>query len=183
MLLQTERLLIRELLPSDLQNIHALHSLAATDEYNALGIPATIEVTEKITAVWLAEQQQQPRTFYTFCIELRCDKQFIGLIALRLGKPTHKTAEVWYKLHIDYWRKGYATEALGTILNFGFAELKLHRIEAGCAVENVASVAVLQKAGMTKEGLKRKKLPIRGNWIDSYFYAILKDDFKQLASL
>jgi [ribosomal protein S5]-alanine N-acetyltransferase len=55
--------------------------------------------------------------------------------------------------------------------------LRLHRIEAGCAVENIPSIKVLEKAGMTREGLKRKKLPIRGEWKDNYFYAILEEDF------
>jgi len=51
---------------------------------------------------------------------------------------------------------------LPKLVNFGFNESKLHRIEAGCAVENVASIKVPGKVGMTKEGMKRKKLPIRG---------------------
>ncbi len=62
-------------------------------------------------------------------------------------------------------------------MNFGFNDLKLHRIEAGCAVENIASSKVLEKVGMTKEGIKRKILPIRGEWKDNYFYAILEEDF------
>jgi len=56
-------------------------------------------------------------------------------------------------------------------------ELQLHRIEAGCSVDNIASSKVLEKVGMTREGMKRKKLPIRGEWKDNYFYAILEDDF------
>lgn len=62
-------------------------------------------------------------------------------------------------------------------MDFGFNDLKLHRIEAGCAVENIASSKVLEKVGMTKEGMKRKKLPIRGEWKDNYLYAILEEDF------
>jgi [ribosomal protein S5]-alanine N-acetyltransferase len=58
--------------------------------------------------------------------------------------------------------------------------LKLHRIEAGCAVENVASVSVLEKVGMTREGMKRKKLPIRGEWKDNYFFGMLEEDFQEL---
>ena len=74
-----------------------------------------------------------------------------------------------------------AYEALNKLLDFGFNDMRLHRIEAGCAVENIASSKVLEKVGMTKEGMKRKKLPIRGEWKDNYFYAILEEDFFKLS--
>ncbi|MEL7146066.1 MAG: GNAT family protein, partial [Bacteroidota bacterium] len=59
-----------------------------------------------------------------------------------------------------------------------FDQLKLHRIEAGVAVDNQRSIRVLEKAGMTREGRKRKVLPIRGDWYDNYHYAILEEDFQ-----
>ena len=162
---------------TDINSIHELHSLAETDEFNTLGIPDTIETTEKIVVEWLSGQNTMPRTFYVFCLENIDTKQFVGLIALNLGKPKFSIGEVWYKIHVDNWSKGYTTEALTRILDFGFNELFLHRIEAGCAVENIASCKVLEKVGMVREGMKRKILPIRGEWIDGYIYAILDQDF------
>jgi RimJ/RimL family protein N-acetyltransferase len=82
--------------------------------------------------------------------------QFIGLIALNLGKLNFKIAEVWYKIHPAYWRQGYTTEALTKLLKFGFFNLGLHRIEAGSAIKNIASIKVLEKVGMTREGIKKK---------------------------
>lgn len=178
MTLQTGRLNIREIFLADIDNIHKLHSLSETDKFNTLGVPDTIQTTEEIVTGWLGGQNEHPRTTYVFCLEHIDTKQFIGLIAFNLGKPKFKIAEVWYKIHVDNWQKGYTIEALTELLNFGFCELKLHRIEAGCAVENIASGKVLEKVGMTKEGMKRKILPIRGEWIDSYIYAILDEDFK-----
>jgi ribosomal-protein-alanine N-acetyltransferase len=177
MLLKSNRLVFNQVTTSDLENIHALHSLPETDRFNTLGIPETIQVTEKVIAEWLAKQNSNPRASYIFCLSLVDTNQFIGLIALNLGKANYRTAEVWYKIHPSHWGKGYATEALTQILDFGFNNLKLHRIEAGCAVENIASSQVLEKVGMSKEGMKRKILPIRGEWKDNYFYAILEDDY------
>ena len=102
---------------------------------------------------------------------------FAGLIALVKGKANYRIAEVWFKTLPTFWNQGYTTEALGELLRFGFTDLNLHRIEAGCAVENIASIKVLEKAGMIREGLKRKLLPIRGQWFDGYLYAQLEDDF------
>lgn len=141
-----------------------------------MGIPDTIQTTAELVTEWVAAQNNDPRNLYVFCIDHIETKQFIGLIALNLGKSKFKIAEVWFKIHPDHWRKGYTTEALTKLLDFGFSELKLHRIEAGCAVENIASIKVLEKAGMIREGRKRKILPIRGEWKDNYFYAILSED-------
>jgi len=178
-MLKTSRLLLRTISLSDLEAIYELHSLPETDEFNTLGIPKTIETTKEILEEWLIAQNKNPRSSYVFAISLIDPNQFIGLMALNLRKPHYRTAEVWYKIHKNYWQKGYTTEALTALLNFGFNELKLHRIEAGCATENLASIRVLEKVGMIREGLKRKKLPIRGMWKDNYFYAILEEDFLQ----
>ena len=177
MQLQTERLNFREVSIEDINDIHALHSLPETDKYNTLGIPETIQVTEKIIDGWLLGQNAKPQTSYIFCLDLITIKQFIGLIALNIGKPKYKTAEVWFKIHKDFWGQGYTTEALTKVISFAFKELGLHRIEAGCAVENIASIKVLEKAGMVKEGMKRKILPIRGEWKDNYFYSILDEEY------
>jgi RimJ/RimL family protein N-acetyltransferase len=177
MTLQTNRLFFREISTDDLNNIHILLSLPETDEFNTLGIPNSIQETEKIISDWLIGQNARPQTSFIFCLDLVTTNQFIGLIALNPGRPNYKTAEVWFKIHLNHWNKGYTTEALTKLIEFGFKELGLHRIEAGCAVENIASIKVLEKVGMTREGMKRKKLPIRGEWKDNYFYAILDEDF------
>ena len=179
MKLTSDRLIIKELSLASLDDIHQLHSLPQTDEFNTLGIPATLQITQILLSGWMELQNALPRLSYIFCIELIETNQFIGLIALNLGKPHYKIAETWYKIHPDFWQQGYATEALNKILQFGFIDLGLHRMEAGCAVENIASIKVLEKTGMIREGRKRKLLPIRGAWIDNYFYAILETDYNE----
>lgn len=175
--LKTERLILKELDFEDVDNIHTLHSLPETDEFNTMGIPENREVTEKLVADWMEAQKKEPRNRYTFKIEV--NNNFIGLIGLKnLGTPNYRSGEVWYKLHKDFWGNGYATEAAARLLKFCFSDLKLHRIEAGCAVENIGSIKVLEKIGMIREGHTRKKLPIRGEWKDNYCYAILEEDFR-----
>lgn len=176
MVLKTERLKLRELSITDLEEIHILHSLPETDKFNTSGIPDTIETTKQLVKEWIRNQDEVPRKKYVFCIENN-ESAFIGLVGLTIGKPTYRNAEIWYKLHPKHWNQGYATEVVSRILHFSFTELNLHRIEAGCAVENTASRRVLEKAGMIKEGHCRKKLPIRGQWVDNFEFAILETDF------
>lgn len=175
--LKTTRLLLTDLSLANVEDVHQLHSLPEVDEFNTLGIPATVQNTKDLLTEWIEQQKAIPRTSYIFCVKLEVSNQFIGLIALGLGKLNFRNAEVWYKIHPAYWSQGYTTEALTKLLEVGFTDFGLHRIEAGCAVDNIASIRVLEKVGMIKEGRKRKNLPIRGEWVDNYFYAILETDF------
>lgn len=172
--LKSERLYLKPINLSDLEAIHQLHSLPETDEFNTLGIPQNIEQTQAIVEEWISENQKENNRIFTFTITTQ--NHFIGLIALNLGKEKYKNAEVWYKLHSDFWNKGYATEALKTVINFGFDVLMLHRIGAGCAVENIGSARVLAKVGMTLEGRKRQNLPLKTGWSDNFEFAILSSD-------
>lgn len=174
--LTTERLKLRLIEKGDLESIHILHSLPETDEYNALGIPENLQETKLIINAWIAENQLPKVLNYTFAIEHNLSKEFIGLFGLKLGNEKYKKGEVWYKIHADFWRKGYATESLKEVINYGFETLKLHRIEAGCAVENIGSIKVLEKAGMLREGRARQILPLKTGWSDNFSYAILETD-------
>ncbi|HMJ46951.1 MAG TPA: GNAT family protein [Ferruginibacter sp.] len=175
--LRSEHLLLRPVSMNFLDEIHHLHSLPETDEFNTTGIPQSVEVTKNIILEWIENQEAIPRKSYVFCSTLIETNQFIGLIGLNIGKTNYRIAETWFKTQPGYWKKGYTTEALFEMLKFGFLTLGLHRIEAGCAVENTASIRLLEKAGFKREGRKKEILPIRGKWIDNYFYAILEREF------
>ncbi len=172
----TERLRLRLIQLSDLNSIHALHSLPETDEFNALGIPSTIEQTKAVIEPWIAAHQLHEIKNYTFAIENKSNGEFMGLFGFKVGHVKYKRAEVWYKIHTDFWNKGYATEAVKAIIDFGFDTLKLHRIQAGCAVNNVGSMKVLEKAGMIREGRGRQVLPLKSGWSDNFEYSILETD-------
>ncbi|MEE4258719.1 MAG: GNAT family N-acetyltransferase [Bacteroidales bacterium] len=174
--LSTERTRLRLIESSDLNSIHKLHSLPQTDKYNTLGIPESIEETKSVIKPWVLENETSSPRNYTFAIENKADDDFIGLFGLKLGKEKFKQAEVWYKIQPEYWNKGIATEVLARIMDYGFNALGLHRIQAGCAVENVGSIKVLEKVGMTREGRKRQVLPLKSGWSDNFEYAILETD-------
>jgi len=83
---------------------------------------------------------------------------------------------------IGYWigapfaRKGYMTAALRALTPFCFGTLRLHRLEAACIPDNVASIRLLEKAGFKREGYARSYLCINGVWQDHLLYARLKED-------
>ncbi len=172
----TERLQLRLLLMSDMEKVHELHKLPETDQFNTLGIPENKMETEKIMKHWVEQHNAVPQRQFVYCLEEKESSDFVGLIALNLGKEKYQSGEVWFKIHPQHWNKGYATEALKQLLEFGFKQQKLHRIEAGCAVDNLGSIKVLEKAGMQREGRKRQLLPLKSGWSDNFEYARLATD-------
>ena len=174
--LETERLRLSEITMEDLENVHQLLSVPAVDEYNTLGIPATIKETKEIITPWIKARLKIPRDSYTWKIIIKETGQFIGLAGFSLSNNKFRLGEIYFKLHPDFWGRGYATETAKRLIRAGFENFNLHKVEAGVATENIRSIRVLEKAGMTREGLRRKILPIRGEWKDNYHYAIVSGD-------
>ena len=177
--LKSERIKLRLIKLSDLDVIHALHSLPETDKYNTLGLPKNKIETRVIIEPWIAENEKEDIKNYTFAIENIEINQFIGLFGLKLWNKKNKRGEIWYKIHSDHWQNGYATETVNLVLDYGFDILKLHRIQAGCAVGNIGSIKVLEKVGMIKEGRGRQILPLTSGWSDNFEYAILDTDLRK----
>jgi len=172
----TERLLLREITWNDLESIHRLHSVPEVDKYNTLGIPKDIEETRELIRPDIEAKAKDPQSKYTWRIILQHSAEFIGLAGMTLSNDKFKLGEIYYKLLPEYWGKGYATEVARQLIITGFDTFHLHKVEAGVATENERSIRVLEKAGMKREGLRRKILPIRGVWKDNYHYAIVEDD-------
>jgi len=172
----TKRLKLIPLTNNELGFTHLLHSNPEVDFYNTLGIPATIKETEAILDEMVIENEKVETQKFTFL--MKWEEQKIGLIALNLGNKKYEIGESWYKLLPQFWGQGLATEALKEVIHFGFHQLKLHRIEAGCASGNIGSVRVLEKAGMIREGHKRQHLPLKSGWADCYEYGILWKDYQ-----
>ncbi len=174
--LKTERLLLEEIIDTDLELIHTLHSIPEVDEFNTLGIPETIEDTQKVIQPAIEDQKNAVRKQFCWKITELETGTFIGLAGMFPSNDRFRLGEIYYKLHPDFWGQGYATEVAQELVRFGFDFLKLHKVEAGVATENIRSINVLEKIGMTREGLRRKILPIRGEWKDNFHYAIVEDD-------
>lgn len=176
MQLESERLVLQEITWDDIENIHALYSCPEVDEYNTLGIPENIEKTKEIIGSTIEAQEEENRKLYGWKIIRKDSGAFIGMAGFTLSANRFKLGEISYELFPSQWGQGYATEVAKTLVKTGFNEFNLHKVEAGVATENIRSVRVLEKAGMTREGLRRKTLPIRGEWKDNYHYAIVEDD-------
>lgn len=173
----SDRLVISKITAVDIADVHFKNSHPEVAEFNTIGIPESIRDTEQILAPTIEAIPGQLPTKLGWSIRLKKSQQFLGELGMSLSTSKYSRAEIHYSLLPSEWGNGYASEAVNAIIKWGFEELNLHRIEAGVATENDRSIKLLEKVGMTREGLCRKILPIRGEWKDNYMYAILDEDY------
>lgn len=110
-------------------------------------------------------------------MELKSTGKLVGTIDFVTIQERHRKAEIGYVLSEDCWGKGYMTEATRRIIAFGFEELQLERIQARCFVENEGSARVMEKVGMSFEGIMRNAMFAKGKFQDLKMYAIVSDDY------
>ena len=99
----------------------------------------------------------------------------VGVMGLHF-RFDHQRAEIGYWIGAPFWNRGYATEAAAAMLDFGFDELDLNRIEGQFITRNPASGRVMEKLGMRREGVRRQHLMKWDRLEDTAIYAVLKSD-------
>jgi len=111
------------------------------------------------------------------------DDGIVGAINLsQIFRAGFQSAYLGYFIGVKHAGKGYATEALQLMLKHAFKELKLHRVEANIQPGNVASVALVKRAGFVREGYSRCYLKISGRWRDHERWALLAQDWMPLTA-
>ena len=86
--------------------------------------------------------------------------------------------EIGYTLHPDYWGRSYVPEAARALIDLGFKDLGLHKIELTCFGYNVQSQRVAEKLGFTLEACIRDRKDAQGNRCDSLMYGLLKSEWE-----
>jgi RimJ/RimL family protein N-acetyltransferase len=175
--LETERLLLRPLEFGDAPRIQALASdrqIAAT----TLNIP--YPYPEGGAEMWIQqvlEHRARGDADCTFGILRKTDNVLMGAVGIH-PYPSGFRAELGYWIGVDYWGQGYMTEAVRRVIQYGFEELGLHRIDAWHFMHNPASGRVMQKAGMTFEGIMRQHYFKWDEFVDIGGYSILRAEFE-----
>ncbi|MBM3569434.1 MAG: GNAT family N-acetyltransferase [Alphaproteobacteria bacterium] len=99
-----------------------------------------------------------------------------GLTLSNIRRGAIQSASVGYWIGARHAGQGAMTDALSAACGFGLNELGLHRIEAACMIENLASRRVLEKAGFRQEGVARAYRQIAGQWRDHLLFARMTGD-------
>lgn len=133
---------------------------------------------EKDAIFWinLANQGLENKTHYIFKIGLKDSNKFIGGMGLH-SVSAHDKAEAGYWIAEPFWGKGYATEALGAVLNFGFKTVGLNKIHAVHNTKNPASGKVMIKNNMIQEGVLVDEEKKDGKYLTMVRYRLTKSEY------
>ena len=106
------------------------------------------------------------------------DRAIVGVLTLsQIFHGGFRSAYLGYWVGAPHAGRGYMTEAMELLLRRAFGPLKLHRVEANLQPGNVASRALVRRAGFRKEGFSPRYLKVRGRWRDHERWAITVEDF------
>jgi ribosomal-protein-alanine N-acetyltransferase len=175
-LLTTSRLFLRNIVTEDAEALFAIRSDEEGMKY--FGQELYKSVAETITVIKLMEERYNRKEALRWCITLKDYDRLIGTCTLFHFDEGFHRAETGYELNRDFWGKGIMTEAMTAILTFGFNELNLHRIEAVIDIENERSKNLLFKLGFTYEGDLRQRFLFRDQFVDEYYFGLLKDEWQ-----
>jgi len=174
--LDTERLILRPPREADAERIAEIANDMRVVR-GTLHFPFPYTPDDALAFITRSRENRAKADSLAFSIERRADALLIGGVGL-VFQATHERAELGYWLGVDYFNRGYATEAASALLGFGFGVLKLTRIYASHYASNPASGRVMQKLGMTYEGTMRSNIIRFGEHQDSVCYAMLRPEWE-----
>ncbi len=144
-LIETERLLLREITLEDKEDLFKLHSDPEVQKYTGEAVVESLEEMDK--AILGRINHYEKYGFGRWATFLKEGTQFVGWAGL-LYLPEFDEIDLGYRFLPEYWGLGIATEASHAILKYGFDTLNLKRIIAIAMKENKASIRVMEKVGM-----------------------------------
>ncbi len=174
--IRTERLIMRHF---SLEDVDEVTNLVGEREIasSTMNIPHPYD--KSIAEKWIRSHERSlvRDEGVSFAVTLLNSGRLVGSIGLGIEREFQR-AELGYWIGKPFWNQGYATEASGAVIEFGFGTLGLNRIFASHLVRNPGSGRVMEKNGMRFEGCLRQHIVKWGNFEDLNYYAILKEDFQ-----
>ncbi len=180
--LETERLRLRRIRVDDRADWLAVFNSPGTIDYLIDFEEAPLDEVMDEIVEW-ADRIFEQKSGIRWAITLKPGDRMIGSCGFHLYDPRNQRVEIGYELHSNYWRQGIMSEAVGAVLDFCFLQLGLHRVEADVTEGNVASAALLKRAGFALEGVWRERICWRGGFQSMWQYGMLEQEFRSLRSV
>ena len=170
MQLATSRLVLREFVEDDWRWVHAVETpdvvrYMTQDPATPESARAYIERVQRLAA-------EDPRRIFDFAVVRAAEpERVIGRSGM--GLEAHHNAQVWFLLDPQHRAQGYATEATRAVIDFAFDRLGVHRVYGDCDPRNTASAQLMERLGMRREAHHVENWFLKGEWCDSWIYAVL----------
>ncbi len=174
-LLETERLILRRLTPEVYKYVFSNYDNRQLIDFFGCISEEELEEERKKNEQGLSMYR---KSVLIFQLVEKSSGKVIGWCGYHTWYETHYRAEIGYQISSDSGkRKGYMSEALPAVLDYGFRSMNLKRIEAMVSPSNEASLKLLSGQGFVKEGLMREHYFINGKFEDSFVFSLLEREY------
>ena len=174
--IETERLILRRYVLEDAPMMFKYWaSDAEVTKYLTWPPHASVDVTKQVIASWL-ESYEKPDTYHWGLVMKDTGELFGDISVVRIAEPILE-AELGWCMGRAWWGNGYMPEAARAVMRVLFDEAGFNRVCATHDVENPKSGRVMQKIGMTFEGVSRQGGLNNRGIVDLARYALLRADF------
>lgn len=173
--LETERLVLRQIIKDDAVNI--LEYLSDENVMKYYGLEPFRSIDEALEEIDWYQSVFDENSGIRWGITIKEQGIVIGSCGFLNMVPQHHRSEIGFELSKDYWGQGIASEALAAVIQYGFEQLNLQRIQALIEPPNIPSQKLVKKNGFIKEGLLRNYEFTGGKFDDLFMYSLLKQDF------
>jgi ribosomal-protein-alanine N-acetyltransferase len=175
--IETERLLLREIVHADVQALFAIHGDPETMKW--FGVDPLFDEAGAAKLVDLfASYRSQPNPGARWGIQVKDQESIVGSCGLFAWNRAWRKCTIGYELHPEAQGQGYMQEALLACIDWGFQNMELNRIEAQVHPSNTASIRTVTRLGFQKEGVSRQLGFWRGQFHDMLQYALLSQDWR-----
>lgn len=155
---------LREIKEKDFNEIFLIYSKKEICRYFGINVLNNISEAKRMTT--FLQKNHKEKNIISFGITQKENDNIIGVCHFQNINSAYKKAEISYEINRTYWNKGVMTQVLPILINYGFKEMKLNRIQAIVCEKNTASIKLLENNKFQKEGLLRENIY---NFIDNKF--------------
>ncbi|OFI45808.1 GNAT family N-acetyltransferase [Floricoccus penangensis] len=164
---------IRALERTDLPNIHKINNHRATMAY---WFEEPYESLDELTILY--DKHIRDSHERRFVIEL--NDEFVGIVELMDIDYIHRNCEIQIVIITKFRGQGLATEALRKGIEYAFLMLNMHKVYLYVDVDNLPAVHIYKKCGFIIEGTMRDQFFSNGEYHDSYFMGLLKNEYEKI---
>ena len=172
-----DRVVLRRFHPGDAGKFVEYRSSPEVARFQSWDAPYPREAADRFIRQIMKEHPDTAGEWFQFAVALGAAGQLIGDCAAIPDANDPRQCEIGFTIASEYQGQGYATEAARLLVGYLITGRGKHRITARCDPRNVASVAVLERLGMRREGHLRESTWAKGEWTDDLLYALLHHEW------
>lgn len=176
--LNTDRLILRPMERSDFADMYDYARREDTSRYLVWTPHPSPEYTRSYLSMIM--RLYRKGQFFDWAIVERYSGRMIGTCGFSRLDLHHRVGEIGYVLNPSRHGRGYATEAVRKVLEYGFLVMELNRIEGRYMVENMPSRRVMERCGLTFEGVLRQSMRVKGVYRDIGICSVMKEEYMRL---